>query len=305
MKIAVGEKVAGKFQYNRFAALMNNPEYYQKALSATQGANGMMDQMNEYYMEGIEGRLNTLQAAGEQVMSTLFDQDSIEPVIEQVTTIVNGLNDLVDVAGGLIGVLQVLSALMLRTFSTQIAGTITNIATAIKTVVANSANANQLSTTIGLVGLNNYSQTQQNGSVAGKLASSVAGNYDQLSVKTQEKIRDLSKQIVELEEQKNNVIKEQEGYFGRIKAQAIDESVAIEESIAALRVKIKLLTQKEKAGKATNTEIDELTTYRQQIQELRKTSVLYQDIQKQCSKYMEILANGGKLTQVQVDKVQQ
>ena len=305
MKIAVGEKVAGKFQYNRFAALMNNPEYYQKALSATQGANGMMDQMNEYYMEGIEGRLNTLQAAGEQVMSTLFDQDSIEPVIEQVTTIVNGLNDLVDVAGGLTGVLQVLSALMLRTFSTQIAGTITNIATAIKTVVANSANANQLSTTIGLVGLNNYSQTQQNGSVAGKLASSVAGNYDQLSVKTQEKIRDLSKQIVELEEQKNNVIKEQEGYFGRIKAQAIDESVAIEESIAALRVKIKLLTQKEKAGKATNTEIDELTTYRQQIQELRKTSVLYQDIQKQCSKYMEILANGGKLTQVQVDKVQQ
>ena len=180
MKIAVGEKVAGKFQYNRFAALMNNPEYYQKALGATQGAGGMMDQMNEYYMEGIEGRLNTLQAAGEQVMSTLFDQDTIEPVIGQVTDLVNGLNEMVDTAGGLSGVLQVISALMLRTFSTQIAGTISNIATAIGTVAANSRNANQLQATVGLVGLSNYGKVQGQDSVTGKLVAGVANNYNNL-----------------------------------------------------------------------------------------------------------------------------
>ena len=156
MKVAVGEKVAGKFQYNRFAALMNNPEYYQKALGATQNASGMMDQMNEYYMDSIEGRLNTLQAAGEQVMSTLFNQDEVEPVIEQVTELVNGLNSMVEAAGGLNGVVQVLGATMLRTFSTQIAGTISNMATAISTVAENSRNANQLQTTAQLVGLNNY-----------------------------------------------------------------------------------------------------------------------------------------------------
>ena len=103
MKIAVGEKVAGKFQYNRFAALMNNPDYYQKAFSATgAGSEGMMDQMQEIYAQSIEGRLNTLQAAGEQGMSTLFDQDSIEPVLEDLTHIVNAFNDLVDAAGGLL-----------------------------------------------------------------------------------------------------------------------------------------------------------------------------------------------------------
>ena len=63
-KIAVGEKVAGKFQYNRFAALMNNPDYYKKAYDATQDSSGMMDQMNDTYVQGIQGRLNTLQAAG-------------------------------------------------------------------------------------------------------------------------------------------------------------------------------------------------------------------------------------------------
>ena len=304
MKIAVGEKVAGKFQYNRFAALMNNRTYYEKSYAATQGASGMMDQMNDIYMQSIEGRLNTLQAAGEEVMSTLFDQDSVEPVIEQATKLLNVLNDIVDAAGGLSGVVQALGAIMLRTFSTQIAGTISNIATSISTVISNSRNSNQLATSVNLLGLNNYAQSQGS-SVAGKLVSSVASNYDKLSVGTQEKIRDLSQQIVELEQQKTNVIKEQERYFGNIKAKAADEAAYIENSIGALRVKIRLLTQKEKTDKLTSTEIDDLATYRQQIQDLRKINSIYLDIQKGCSNYMTILAKGGKLTQTQIDKVQQ
>lgn len=304
MKIAVGEKVAGKFQYNRFAALMNNPEYYQKALSATQGANGMMDQMNDIYMQGIEGRLNTLQTAGEQVMSTLFDQDSIEPVIEQITEIVNGFNDLVDAAGGLSGVLQVLSAIMLRTFSTQIAGTITNIATAIKTVVANSANANQLSTTIGLVGLDNYSQTQQQGSVAGKLASNVAGNYDQLSIKTQEKIRDLSQQIVELEEQKNEVIKKQQSFYGNINKNATEEVVLLEQQTEQLVLQMKELRKKELAGTLTGEEEKQLKALREQALKLKQIKKDYEEIKVACADYIKKLDQGEKLTEEQVRELE-
>ena len=245
MKIAVGEKVAGKFQYNRFAALMNNQAYYEKAYAAT-GADsqGMMDQMNEYYMESIEGRLNTLQAAGEQVMSTLFDQDTIEPIIEDVTEIVNGFNDLVDAAGGLSGVLQVLSALMLRTFSTQIAGTVSNIATSIGMTVANSRNANQLSTATDLFGLNKVSQGQ-NGSLTNQLLNSVSGNYNQLSTKTQEKIRDLSQQILELEEQKTSVFKEQTQFLDEINVVAKEELILAKETnqekIAGIQEEIKLI----------------------------------------------------------------
>ena len=134
MKQAVGQKVAGKFQYNRFVALMDNPEYYQKAYNATQGASGMMDQMNDIYIESIEGRLNTLRAAGEQLMSTLFDQDTVEPIIENVTNLVNGLNTVVEVAGGGIPVFTALSALLLKTFSPQIATQINQIATNMATM---------------------------------------------------------------------------------------------------------------------------------------------------------------------------
>ena len=299
MKIAVGEKVAGKFQYNRFAALMNNPEYYQKALGATQNADGMMDQMNEYYIESIEGRLNTLQAAGEQVMSTLFNQDAVEPMIEQVTELVNGLNSLVDVAGGLNGVVQVLGATMLRAFSTQIAGTISNMATAISTITANSRNANQLQTTAQLVGLSNYSQSQNTSSLTGKLVSGVANNYNSLSDKTQERIRDLSQQIVELEEQKTGVLKEQESFFKQIAERAIeeknikDQQIEIEREILAQKRDNKKITQEQYADEILKLDV------------LEDENRIYEKIRKEASEFARVIAQGGSADEEMIARLQQ
>jgi len=311
MKIAVGEKVAGKFQYNRFAALMNNPEYYQKALNATgAGSEGMMNQMNDIYMESIEGRLNTLQAAGEQVMSTLFNQDAVEPVIEDVTHLVNGLNDLVEAMGGLNGVLPAISALMLRTFSTQIAGTVTNMATSIGTIVANSRNANQLQTTASLVGLSNYDQTygqaQGQKSVAGKLVASVADNYDQLSVKTQEKIRDLSQQIVELEEQKTGILKEQELFFKQIGAKAVEEKFAIQQQVTEYAEEIKLIEEKAKAGKASTEEIEKSLQLEEKVKnELSKKLKIYTEISKEVANYANKIATGAGVDEKMITRLQE
>lgn len=295
MKIAVGEKVAGKFQYNRFAALMNNPEYYQKALGATQNASGMMDQMNEHYMNSIEGRLNTLQAAGEQVMSSLFDQDSVEPIIGQVTELVNGLNDIVTAVGGLNNLLPALSAIMLRTFSTQIAGSVANIASSIGSIASNTVNANSLNTSVELLGLKNYSQSGGS-SVAGKLVSGVAGSYDQLSVSTQEKIRDLSQQIVELEEQKQNALKEQEQFFKAINENAIEEKNIIDQQIQEYAEEIKLIREKQKAGQVTVEDSErEAELYEVEIPKLREKAKVYRDISKEVNSYITKLANGEKL----------
>jgi len=299
MKIAVGEKVAGKFQYNRFAALMNNPEYYQKALAATQNAGGMMDQMNEYYMEGIEGRLKTLQAAGEQVMSTLFDQDNIEPMIEQVTELVNGLNSMVDAAGGLTGVIQVLGAVMLRTFNTQIAGTISNIATAISTVTANSRNANQLQTTAQLVGLSNYTQSQNAGSVAGKLVAGVANNYNSLSDKTQGRIKDLSQQIVELEEQKTGILKEQEKFFKQIAERAIEEKNIKEQQIEIER---EILAQKRDNEKITQEQYEDEIL---KLDVLEDENLVYEKIRKEANDLAKAIAQGGHADDEMIAKLQQ
>lgn len=196
MKIAVGEKVAGKFQYNRFAALMNNPEYYQKALNATQNASGMMDQMNEYYMEGIEGRLKTLQAAGEQVMSTLFNQDAVEPIIEQVTKLVNGLNTIIEVAGGGVPIFTALSSLLLKAFSPQIASQVAQIATNIMTVTQASKNMKNMEEAMIMAGQMGKGLDSKTYSVASRGMAAVSG----LSQNSQEKITSLVQQMAEAED---------------------------------------------------------------------------------------------------------
>ena len=304
MKIAVGEKVAGKFQYNRFAALMNNREYYEKSYAATQNAGGMMDQMNEIYMQGIEGRLNTLQAAGEQVMSTLFNQDDIEPVLEQATNLLNVLNDMVEAAGGLSGVVQALGAIMLRTFSTQIAGTISNIATSISTVAANSRNANQLSTSASLLGLKNYGQSENQNSIAGQLVAGVADNYDKLSTQTQEKIRDLSSQIVELEEQKRNIYIDQEKILEDIHIQSKEELRLAEEELQLKEEEISAILQEAEANDTlTNEQKNQLEALNQQVWVLEDNVKLYNEITNSCAEYTKKLAEGKQLTTEEVNQL--
>ena len=298
MKIAVGEKVAGKFQYNRFAALMNNPQYYQKALGATQGAEGMMDQMNEYYMDSIEGRLKTLQAAGEQVMSTLFNQDAVEPIIEDVTHLVNGLNDMVDAAGGLSGILTGLSAIMLRTFSTQIAGSISNMASSFGTIITNSQNAKQLQTATALFGLDKLEQGM-NGSKTGKLLGSVSDNYDQLSISTQEKVRDLSQQILELEEQKNGVLRAQEKFFKEISENAIEQQNIKEQEIAAER---EIAEQKLQSGKYTQEQYEN-EMFR--LDALEEEASIYTDLSKEARGFAKVIAEGKAADEGMINRLKE
>ena len=83
-------------------------------------------------------------------------------------------------------------------------------------------------------------------------------NYSNLSDKTQERIRDLSQQIVELEQQKTNVLKEQQRYYNEINANANEEKVLIDQQLHSLGAQIKALREKEKAGNITAEESDEL-----------------------------------------------
>ena len=199
MKIAVGEKVAGKFQYNRFAALMNNPEYYQKALGATQNANGMMDQMNDYYVESIEGRLNTLQTAGEQIISTLFDQDNIEPVIGAATDFLNVINKIIDSVGGGLPVFTALSGILLRTFNAQIGEQAARIATNIQASMQISRNANFVEPVLGQIqGL--QEARGEDTSVIGEIRGTLQGKgFANLTDDTRDKIKDSALELLEAE----------------------------------------------------------------------------------------------------------
>ena len=195
-KVAVGEKVAGKFQYNRFAALMNNQEYYDKALGAMQNADGMMDAMQEEYASSIEGRMKTLKAAGEQVISTLFDQDKVEPVLEDVTELVNGLNELIEVAGGAQPVFSGLSAIMLKAFSPQIGEQIDKIATNIQISSAIKNSNKNLQSTYDKLGINvDADKTTE----TSKFAQQVMPQFGSVSAESQKAISDTIQQLGDIE----------------------------------------------------------------------------------------------------------
>ena len=272
MKIAVGETVAGKFQYNRFAALMNNADYYEKSLGATQNASGMMDQMNEYYVQGIEGRLKTLQAAGEQVMSTLFDQDAVEPVIENVTKLVNGLNEIVDAAGGLSGVLTALSAIMLKTFSSQIASSVTNIATGFSKMFANTRNANNFENVAMQLGLTGYNGS----SLPGQLVSGIAENYGSLSPDTQAKVKELSEQLVQVEQNKKKVLEDQRKIYQDIALRAGDE---LQDRRAIIRARGEELKAAEKTSTGTEEERKNIERLKAEIQKAATEYIKLKEIQ--------------------------
>ena len=208
MKIAVGEKVAGKFQYNRFAALMNNPEYYEKALAATgAGSQGMMDQMNEYYVESIEGRLNILRSAGEQIMSSLFDQDNIEPIIGAATDFLNIINNIIETLGGGLPVFEALSAIILRTFSSQIGEQVARITTNIQTSMQASTNAGLMDETLGRI----QEKTGQQGGAIGEIRGVLQGeDFARLSDTTQEKVLANAQQLLEAENKVADVKNQQQ-----------------------------------------------------------------------------------------------
>ena len=82
MKVAVGETVAGRYQYNRFATLMNNQGYYDKAYAATQNATGTFDKMQEDYMEGLNGQLQKIATNFESLFTAIYKTGVVEDVVK-------------------------------------------------------------------------------------------------------------------------------------------------------------------------------------------------------------------------------
>lgn len=260
MKVAVGEKVAGKFQYNRFAALMNNADYFDKAYASTQNADGMMDQMQDVYTQSIEGRLKTLQAAGEQVMSTLFDQDSVEPMLENLTNFVNLLNDIVNSMGGLSGVLQVIEVGMLRAFGPSISGQITNVVNSIQNMIASSKSQKEMTASFELFGFNNINKEDL--PETAQFGASVAKNYQYLSEDTQQRLRELSSQLLEMETEKQAVLEQQNKQIEVMKNHAINNVALTSEQLVDWEIINETIN-------SISTEEDQRLSVEKQIKEIQ------------------------------------
>ena len=129
-KIAAAQSLAGKYQVNRFVALMDNRDMYEQYVNATgSAATGTLDQMNEEYADSIAGRTAKMQASLEGLFSTIFNTDDIYPWMDAAQGAVDLLQQFFDALGGGTNILLGAVTVLTRIFSNNLAKEINNAAT--------------------------------------------------------------------------------------------------------------------------------------------------------------------------------
>lgn len=128
-KQAAAVKLAGKFQYNRLMALLENEEMYKDTLQESMDSEGFLERTQDIYSQGIAASLNSLQAAGEGLISTLFNPDDMKPFLGALTEAISLLTKFLDSVGGTQTALLGLGSIATKVFSKSIANGINNMIT--------------------------------------------------------------------------------------------------------------------------------------------------------------------------------
>ena len=119
--------LAGKYQYNRLMALMENSDMYEGYYEDAKNSSGTLEQMQSEYMESLEGKANALKASFEGLLTDLFNQDDFGVIIEGLTKVIDLFDSLVDAIGGGGAALSAFGAIGMNVFSNQIGRGISNI----------------------------------------------------------------------------------------------------------------------------------------------------------------------------------
>ena len=127
-KTALAQTVAGLRQYNQFAALMDNYDYYEKYKEiAETGSAGTLQKQQEIYAQSWEGASKRVKAAMEGIYQAVLDDSFFITLTNGFADILNVIGQLAEGLGGLKTILPLIGALLLKTFSSQISNSIGNI----------------------------------------------------------------------------------------------------------------------------------------------------------------------------------
>ena len=97
---AAAVAIAGKRQYNNLFALFENWDMYQSNLSVSENAEGTLQKQQNIYMESTAAHLEQLSAAGERIKDALFDNESVNKLIDALTWITNKIGWIIESVGG-------------------------------------------------------------------------------------------------------------------------------------------------------------------------------------------------------------
>ena len=203
-KAAVAQTVAGKYQLSRFEALMNRSDLYDEYKGASENADGTLDQMNEEFVDSLEGRMNKLQATFEGIFNSMFETDDIYPFIDALTAALDLVDNFVQSIGGGGQVLLAFGNIATKVFSKQLAENIGNTIQAYtdnKAVKANSKMAKQNLESIGLKDVENpYNKSIVDFATTGIKYSNIMSDKQKTNFNDNlERTKELNNQILESE----------------------------------------------------------------------------------------------------------
>ncbi len=102
---------------------------YQEYLGATgENASGTLEQMNQEYMDSLQGRMATLQATLESLFNDVFTTDMVYPLIDALTKLAEAVDTLFKSVGGGPTIILGLASAFMKLFSTNIARSINDFA---------------------------------------------------------------------------------------------------------------------------------------------------------------------------------
>lgn len=195
-QIALGTKLAGKYQLNPFMALMENADMYQEQLEMMQTSGGALEEQQSIYMDSIQAKTQQLATASEGLISHLFDPQAFSPALEALTTFLNLVTDLVDSLGGVGPILTSIGGIGMKVFSNQLGQSINNMitnASRARAIRENATNAPKVIEELG--GLGDASQHQS----SANLVTSLGGYQSRMSKEQQDAYNEALQKTVNLE----------------------------------------------------------------------------------------------------------
>ena len=111
-KMALAQTVAGVRQYNNLISLMDNWDFMQQNLQVAYNSEGTITEQAEIYAESWEAAKNRTKAALEDIYQDLIDDKFFIQFQDFLTSIIQGVNKLVENIGGFKGVLLAVASIM-------------------------------------------------------------------------------------------------------------------------------------------------------------------------------------------------
>ena len=236
-QVALAQNVAGIRQYAQLVALMENWDFFQQNLKDAQNAEGSLQEQADIYAESWEGARKRVKASAQAIYSDLIDDKTFIKGTNAVADFLNGLDKVIDAAGGLRTILLGLGAIITKVFQRDMANGLEMVTGKISTFNVALSQTNKVSQESG-GGAKNWIKTISN---TGQRARNLANE------KLKQQLLSTTESIAAEYSKSRNI--DDQMFASRIKSKEqlyyIDQKIAQTEKDMGERTKAEIQTQRE------------------------------------------------------------